>query len=259
MRDVDSIRGKSFTGFGDDEVVSAPTSPVKESIYIHRYEINNNSGSDATCGIGYKLLDADWVAGQWDDSAGASYTDDTTDAQDAGSDDFALTTTTNNDGFVVQADRPFSLVGITVSTAEAGSPVYEYSYWNGTAWTTFTPLVEPDFTGAGDTLIVFPEFLDWTALASGDTPVDTDGLTAGNYAIRVRATTAPSTAPLATLLWVDVALDLIGVVPTGASAPLDEIPGRSGDLKVPPGYSVVPICNQSSSKNIFSLEYFLST
>ena len=128
-----------FSGLGSDEILTAPLTPVPQSIVVYQTDIANNSGSAAAMGYGYKVLDADYKVGQWDDSAGTSFIDDTTDAQDAGTDDVALFTTTNNDGFVVSASKKFDLVNLVVSTAEAGSPVYEYTYYNGTAWTTFNP------------------------------------------------------------------------------------------------------------------------
>lgn len=247
-----------------------PTAPVefgsiaKETVlpaltdgkrYLIGYaEVGNSSGGDARCGWGFKLKDALWTAGQWDDSAGASFTDDTTDAQDAGADDFALTTTTDNDGFVVQADHKFNILGITVSTAASGgSPAYDYAYWNGSAWTTLNTLATPDFSSTGDTYLEFLTPHDWTPLASGDTPVDTDGLTAGDYAIRVRATTAPSsTAALATVLWTVSLLDYVEVVGDGQSS----ITSREVlPLVVPNGCAVVGYCSTADNNNHIFLSY----
>ena len=164
--------------------------------------LNNRSGAGQIVGLGFKFNNASWLAGQWDDSAGASYIDDTTDAQDAGADDFALFSTVNNDGLIIQSTTKFSLIGMTVTTAEGGSPVYEYNYWNGSAWTTLTTLEVPSAYTEAEHTIAFVAPSDWAKVVTGDTPVDTDGLSDGHYAIRVRATTAPTTAPLASDLWV---------------------------------------------------------
>ena len=146
---------------------------------------------------GYKLPNAMWGAGQWV-NATTTFTDDTIDAQDAGADDFPLSTLSANDGFIVYADRPFNAVGFTVGTATVGgSPAYDYMYWNG-AWTALTTKAVPGYTAA-DQFWIFLKPWDWavtTASAGTGVPV-------GKYAVRLRATTAPSTtAPLATIMWV---------------------------------------------------------
>lgn len=243
---VSSIR-ESFSSYGNDVLLTAPSSPVKQNIMIHQADIANNSGSDAALGYGYQLINSKWAAGQWDDSStGTEFTDDTTDAQDAGTNDFAITTTTNNDGCIISASEPFDMVGFTVSTAEVGSPVYEYAYWNGSAWTTFTPIVEPDFT-ASETAIVFGAFNDW-AVAAGS------GTTAAHYAIRIRATTAPSTAPLAAVLWTVKMLDLVGVVSTGSTVNKIQYVNSSG-MKIPTGHNLVPYCSVADVRNVAYFEY----
>lgn len=245
---VDGIR-KGFTGKGSDELLTAPSSPIRQSIIVHKVDVANNSGSDAACGYGYKILDANWKAGQWDDSATPKITDDTTDAQDAGADDFALTTTTSNDGHVVSAAEPFELVGYTVSTASVGSPVYEYAYWNGSAWTAFEVIVAPDFSATGETALAFSAPSDWAKGGSGTDELDDD-----QYHIRVRATTAPSTAPLATQLWVVRLLDLVGTVSDGTTVNEIRYVVSSG-AKIPPGHALVPYCSVSDAGNTISVEY----
>ena len=215
--------------------------------------VNNRSGGAATVGVTFPIDTSRWKAGQWDDSAGASYTDDTTDAQDAGASDFALTTTTNNDGFVVQCLDKFGVVAIDVGTAEAGSPVYEYTYWNG-AWTALTTCVVSSAYTAAEHVIAFPEPGDWTALATGDTPVDTDGLTAGYYAIRMRATTAPTTAPLATKLYVAELYDFKEAVADNGVVNFiveDTIQG----LSLPGGQGIGALFSTASANNAISIRY----
>lgn len=240
-----------FGNVAKDQVLSQPTSPLKERLVIGSVEVGNSSGSDAPCGFGLEQQDAMWLAGQWDDSASASYTDDTTDAQDSGADDFALFTLTNDDGFVVQSDREFNIVGITVSTAEAGSPVYAYKYWNGSAWTALTTLAAPDYSGAGDTYLTFLKPHDWAALESSDTPVATDGLTAGKYAILAQATTAPTTAPLATELWAVELIDYVEAVGDGKSITLL----ANGEIKMPHSGPIVPYCGTADDDNWINIEF----
>lgn len=193
-----------------------------------------------------------WKAGQIDDSATPDYIDDTTDAQDAGTNDFALTTTTNNDGFLVQCLKPFSLVGITVGTAAAGgSPAYSYTYWNG-AWTALTLLDTPSFAGTGDTYLTFQEPLDW--ITNSGTAVSTVGGTAGYYSIKVLATTAPSsTAALATVMWVVSLYDWKEGVTDNAVLNIPPADAEQG-IEVVGGSSIVPYFGTAAAGNSVSLE-----
>ena len=215
--------------------------------------VNNRAGSAQIMGVGFKIINSRWKAGQWDESAGPSYTDDTEDAQDAGTNDFALFTTTNDDGFVVQADDQFGIIGIDVTTAEAGSPVYVVEYWNGSAWTDLTTITEPASYTAAEQLIAFAPPIDWTALASGDVPVDTDGLDAGKYAIKVDASTAPSTAPLAATLWVAKLYDYKEDV--ADNSVLNIIPEDPRGLRMQAGEELIPMFQTTSANNSVTFRY----
>lgn len=254
MKLLDSTGVMPFTNIAKDKVLAPSSGPIVEGIMVGRVEVGNSSGDDAAMGWGYQPADAEWKSGQWDVSAtGSEYIDDTTDAQDAGTDDFALTTTTDDDGFVVQSLHKFNVIGITVSTAAAGgTPAYSYKYWNGSAWATLNLLTSPDLSGTGDTYIVFLAPHDWTSLASGDSPV-TSGLDAGKYAILVQATTAPTgTAALATVLWPVKICDYIEVVSDGQSVVKKY---DHGMVKIPATASVVPYCSTADNANWVSIDY----
>ena len=98
-------------------------------------------------------------------------------------------TTTNNDGYLAYGVNPFNKITFVVSQASTGAPVYTYEYWNGSAWTAFTPTTLPDFTTTGTTSLIFTAPSAWAA---------GDGTEVGGsvlyYAIRALATTAPGTA-----------------------------------------------------------------
>jgi len=202
MRGLERPIQRAHANYPESTKSAIVTPEVGENITFLGATLNNNSGGDQVMGIGFRFINSRWLFGQWDDSETASLTDDTADAQDTDAGDVPLFTTTSNDGFVVQARDRFGIIGLDISTSEAGSPTYSYQYWNGSAWTNLNTIAEPATFTSGENNIVFAQPLDWTALADGDTPVDTDGLTAGFYAIRVRATTAPSTAPVASEIWV---------------------------------------------------------
>lgn len=182
----------------DDSLVLAtrPANSYGSRFVLGEFNLHNRSGGSAYVGIGGRLPQSLWTAGQI--VAAGSYTDDTTDAQDAGANDFALTTTTNNDGFAIFSLLPFSIVSINVGTAAAGgSPAWDLAYTlAGGTWGTITnAYVSPLFTATGEQLIWFEPPTDWAPAEAGHGT----GVPVGSYGIRCRATTAPNaTAGLAT-------------------------------------------------------------
>ncbi len=107
---------KKFANRGFDEILTSPSDGFNSPISVQSVDVGNSSGAAMAVGWGVVHTTAMWSAGQWDDSEPASYTDDTTDAQDAGASDFALTSTTNDDGFVLQSDAPIQIMEIVVGS-----------------------------------------------------------------------------------------------------------------------------------------------
>ena len=99
-----------------------------------------------------------------------------------------LFTTSANDGFIIQSSSPCDLLALKISQAQAGSPIYEYSYWNGSSWTVFVPQVVPSSYAVGMQHILFPPSYLW--VKGGNYA----GLDSNKFSLRVRATTAPSQA-----------------------------------------------------------------
>ena len=159
--------------------------------------LQNRSAGAAHVGIGTRLDKAIWKAGQWV-HATTTFTADTTDFQDVGANDAALETTTNDDGFLVSSPRKFNALAINVGTASIGTPVRVLEYSVGTTtWTAITNYIS--FAGAGavygvgENVIVWVPPANWAVMAAGHgtgVPVD-------EYGIRIRATTASTTAGLA--------------------------------------------------------------
>lgn len=162
----------------------------------------NRSGGNQDLGVLKKFRDAAWLIGTTD---GAAYTDQTSAVQGGAS--TPIVSLVNGEGFIVQAQKPFHLIGLSVSVAATGSPVYAYEYFNGTSWATVPMLATPSLASTGDKLLLFAPPSDW---APGGTET---GLNASYYAIRVRATTAPTTAIEADDVWVGELLAFQGDVP----------------------------------------------
>lgn len=219
--------------------------------------INNRSGSTLNLGLGFLTDSTRWKAGQWDASENPEIIDDTTDAQDAGSDDFALFTTTNNDGFIVQSLDKFGFVGVQVTTAASGgSPVYEYTYWNGSSYAALTLFDTPSWTSTGEKTIAFTTPIDWAAVESGSQAA-LDGADVGKYLIRVRATTASSTAGgLASLIWVARLHDFKASVATDSVLNVS-IEDADQGIVLKGGEGVVPYFSTAHANNSVSVRYYM--
>lgn len=244
-----------FTNKGKDRVLEAPTSPINQRIDVLETQVGNSTGSAASMGWGYEVLDSEWKAGLWDDSATPAYIDDTEDAQDVGTGDFPIgSDTVANDGCVIQATDKFNIVRFDIGTAEVGSAsVSEFTYWNGSAWATLQTLEAPDFTSTGDQYLTFLTPADWAPLVSTDAPVSDDELDAGKYAIRLRFTTAAGTsAPIADELSVVRLLDYVESVADGAAATEEYSPGT---MQVPAGSAVVPYASTADNNNWIKIKF----
>jgi len=181
---------KFLTSQSDSVVLGTrPQNSYGTRFILGEFNIHNRSGGAAVVGIGGRLPQNMWTAGQI--VAAGTYTDDTTDAQDSDANDFPLTTLTNNDGFGVFGLVPFSIVSLIVGTAAAGgSPVWDLAYTKaGGSWGTITnPYVAPVFTAGGEQLIWFEPPTDWAVAEAGHGT----GVPVGSYGLRCRATTAPN-------------------------------------------------------------------
>lgn len=246
----------NFPSVGKDNVLTAPTSPLKEKIDVLEVQVGNSSGADASCGWGYEILDANWTAGQWVDNVNTAVavtiTMDTTDAQDAGVNDFALTTTTNNDGFVVMANKFPNIIRIDIGDNAGSAPTLEYTYWNGSAWATLQTVLTPNLQATGDQYVVALTPHDAAVATSSSTAVVNNGVTSGYYAVRVRATTAPSGAALADELSVVHLMDFVEKVADG-NATVEEY--NPGTKLIPSGHSLVPFCSTANAGNWIKVKY----
>ena len=164
---------------------SALSASSTQQLLVHSVSAYNSAGSALNIGLGARLSTAAWKLY----TLGASNTDVTSTIQ-AGTAVSVLPTTTNY-GFYVQAKSVFGMLVFNISQAETGSPVYEYTYWNGSTFATLVTLDTIAYTSTGEMCVVFNPPADW---AQGHNSQLTDLSYGAGYVIRVRATTAPGTA-----------------------------------------------------------------
>jgi hypothetical protein len=196
-----------FSGYNDVGKASVVSPGAGQQLQVFNFKAGNRSGGAIDVGLLKKLDTSAWkfytiVAASTPDAA------DVTTAVQAGT-TTTVFTTTNNDGYMVGAIKPFGLIGLTVATAPAGgSPAYTYQYYNGTSFGTLTTIAVPSY-GTGTNLVVFNPPIDWavgTTAAVGPTGSST-------YNILVRASTAPNaTAGTISAAWVAQFLDFQGAV-----------------------------------------------
>lgn len=130
---------------------------------------------------------------QVDDSGGPSFVDETTDFNDAGTNDVDPFPATEavDDYMAVGFTQAFGDLVINVGTAGVGG-VVAWEYWNGTAWIVLSGVTDDtnDFTTSGSNSITFTVPQDWAVLVLNGS--------ASLFYIRARVTTVYSTNPLIT-------------------------------------------------------------
>lgn len=183
----------SYPEKGKTALVSVASS---KQIHLHALTLMNRSGGAINTGLLIKYNNARWKIGSLIAANTPDYTTDLTTAVQGGSATTILTLT-NNDGFLVSSDKPFSYFGYTVSTAESGAPVYTYQYYNGSAYTNLTTIELGGYASTGDKTIAFQSPVDW---AVGTTAAV--GGPSTQYNLKVIASTAPGTAVQITNGWV---------------------------------------------------------
>lgn len=199
----------------------------------------NRSGSAMDVGIVRKYANASMRLYTFD---GTNYTSVSL-PLDAAS---QLIGTTNGNGFAVQFKSKSGVLGFTVSQAEAGSPVYEVEYWNGSSWETLTTIESVSAYTADDHYIVFLPPHDWAKGGHAD-------LQSSMYSIRVRATTAPSTAVEIDDLWGGQLIEFIEAVGDNSSVEVEF--ENDHPLVLEGGESLMPYFGSADAANGMRVAY----
>ena len=125
-----------------------PTSSALYALDLEQYDVRERDNDN-------------WYAGQ---HAGGTYADDTTDAQDAGGDDFSLASVSEG-GFWTACDFTYSKLIFAGCTSFAITPSVNYEYFNASStWVSLTTINQtPTWTSTGDHTLEF------------ELPLSTDG------------------------------------------------------------------------------------
>lgn len=218
-------------------------------IKIRALSSHNRSGSAVDAGLCVKLSDDGWKIFQVDDSE-TPKTVDVDAAVKAGTATNIFTTTTD-DGFLFQAYRKFNLLGLTVSQAETGSPVYVFEYFNGTSFVTLPTISVPTSFTVQDEFIAFQAPLDWAVGAPSGS--DFSNVDADKFTIKVTASTAPATAVQINDAWAGYFLEFQEALADNSTLSVDfedHLP-----LLLRAGENVIPYYGAASANNVFSGYY----
>ena len=215
-----------------------------QQVRVQRVDVNNRTGSAMDAGVCVKHAATGYKAWTLTAASTPDAAEVTTALQAGTAQNFAGTV--NNAGFLVQFKRKFNFIGVNVSQAQAGSPVYAYSYYDGSAYQTLTTISVPtDYTGTGTNVIVFPAPSDWavgtTAAVGGDTAL---------YSIRVLATTAPSTAVQVDDLWVASFLGFQEALADNGTTSVSY--SENNPLMLEAGEGIMPYFGTASAANLVS-------
>lgn len=147
------------------------------------------------------LLTQAWVIASFAD---ATYTDDTTDLNDAGAGDVALlpVQATVGDGFLIGYSEKFCKVLMTVGTARTGTATLTPKYWDGVSWTTFDTVKDESAgwsSGTGVVQVGFVPPTNWTAFTTANGPGGSAGYFIGMF---LTAKTTITAQPLGTIAYV---------------------------------------------------------
>lgn len=179
-------------GYGHKLKTAVASAASNRQLQLYRAEVYNGTNGTITTALCKKfaVTSASFKVFQLI-AANTPDATEITDAIIAGTAATTIFTATNNDGFMVQCAHKFNVIGMTVDTAETGSPVYSYQYWNGSAWTTLTTIEVPTtYNTSASNIIAFQAPEDWVQ----GSDAATGGNLTGYYGIKVIATTHPSTA-----------------------------------------------------------------
>lgn len=217
-----------------------PVNPSNQ-IYVYNARAFNNTGGTINVGICRRFITNGFNLYS---KSVSTYTEITSTV--AGGIASNIFTGVNNDGYLVQANDRFNLVGLTISTAQAGG-VFTYSYWNGTSFTTLTTLEVPtNYASTGDIYVVFRAPQDW--VVGGPSGVNQD-----RYSIQVLSTTAPAGAVAANAIWVAEFLEFYKNVADASAVQLSFPDTKPFLLKG--GETLIPYFSTTNATNQFGAYY----
>lgn len=169
----------AYPSQGKDAALACPSG---KQLVVHSMAAYNGYTATNNIGVGHFLATASWNFFRI--TAGAAVLDNSAQTGSA----VNIFDTTANDGFYLQAKARFNVIYFNVSQSQSGSPVYEYTYWNGSAFVALPLIATPAYTSTGAVYVPFMPPVDWVVGSGGAISTTIQGSL--GYVIRVRSTTA---------------------------------------------------------------------
>lgn len=230
----------SFVAYEEKGHSPAFTTPANQQKMLFNLRAHNNSGGLCDVGICRQLASGKYKI--WKKVSGV-YTD-ITDLIVAGT-PTEIFSGAANDGFVIQSERRLGLIGIYVSTAQAGG-TFTYTYWAGITAGLTTLEAPTNYSVAGENYIVFPS--PYQAVPGGPT-----GLDQNMYTVEVLSTVAPAGAVSSDEIWLGEFLELFLNVPSAAAVQISFPEAQPFFLNA--SESVFPYFSVPSISNTFGAYY----
>lgn len=231
----------AYPGQSFDAALAAPSN---KQLLITSINAVNGSPAKNDLGIGYTVNSTQWKLY----TSQVAVVDVTSTIQSGAVVD--LFTTTNGEGFIIQAKDVFGMLAFNLSQAQTGSPVYTYEYWDGSSWQPLQLLASPDYATLGHTQVVFEIPLDW-AIGDAGIPQLDDQL----YSMRILATTAPATAVQADSMKMAVLLAYREALLSKAEL---EVNFDTRQFLLQQGEEIIGFFAVADSKNVMEVTYQLN-
>mgnify|MGYP000896238447 CR=1 FL=1 len=200
----------------------------------------NRSGGNQDMGVLKKFQDAAWLIG----TVNPAYTDQTAAVQ--GGTTTSLISSVNGEGLAALSQKPFHLLGLSVTQADGGGATYVYEYFDGSSFVAMPMLATPSLSSTGDKLFLFAPPADWAVGGIAAYP--------NHYAIRIRATTAGATAVQADDAWVGELLAFQGDVPHNGV--LGYVPPSDFSELLENFEELMPYFSVPSANNLVTVRYY---
>ena len=248
------VSASAVADYGNSQAIMRVDQAGRSRIGVGSVTWTNRSGSTVVAAVAVRFGVSTWAAGQI--TAAGAFTDDTEDAQDAGTGDFSMhDRTASGSGFMVSADEKFNILGIVQSAAgDQTTPVLVLEYWNGSAWTNIasSALINDALigNGTGEKVLMWPMPANWAKGGSGT------GVSSTQYNIRVRHTTAAagSADPVASQIFVGEAKAIVIGITDDNLASMERQPADAEMRFARSGEALFPVFEVANFGNLIEVD-----
>lgn len=217
--------------------------PQGKTVELYSIRMTNRPGAGITCPVGLfqKMSPGNFKVFSYDGTTATEVTDFSS---------LNVFDTTNGNGIIFQSDDKFGMMGLNVTAAETGAPVYDYQYFDGASFQTLTTMVSPASYGSGENHVIFASPLDWVIGSPAIVGLDPD-----KYTVLFTSSTAPATAVTVDSVILAKLIDFQFALGHNSGFQVSFDP--QDPLRFEAAEGVLPYFGVASANNIVSLTYRL--